>query len=276
MMSFDHQLDALLKNTGDMCLKRRARLLLSELNPKKTDTILDVGCGDGFYLYLISKLGNYDLVGIDDNASSVEAAKEQVGKKSAKYIVGDLLKMPLQANSINKIVCSEVLEHLDDPVKGLTEMKRVLKRKGQLFVTVPHLHFPFFWDPINWILQNWFKTHIKEGFWAGVWNMHIRLYTVQQLKNEVQKAGFKIEKIECLTHYGLPFNHYLTNIGFRLRTSKNVSEEVKKSMSKFHPDSKKTWFTYVLEFINKLDKRNNRHFSSQVSTVGIYLRARKI
>lgn len=271
----EKKLDEILANTGDLCLKRRAKLLISELNPQKKDRILDIGCGDGFYLYLLSNLGDFNLTGIDDNFLSIKAAKKQLNGKKINFVVGDIFKMPFEQKTFNKIISSEVLEHLPNDVDGLLTMKKVLKDDGLLFITVPNLKFPFFWDPINYILQNFFKTHIKSGFWAGVWNMHLRLYTNDGLKNVVKKAGFKIKKFEYVTHYGLPFNHYLTNIGFRIRTSDNVSEEVKKSMSKFEKNDKETWFTKVLRIINWFDKRNDKKFGPNVSTVGLFLVAQK-
>lgn len=274
-MRYEKKLDDILSNTGDLCLKRRAKMLVLELNPQKKDKILDVGCGDGYYLYLLSNLGNFNLTGIDNNSSSLKAAKKQLGKKPIKLIKGDILKMPFKNKYFDKIICSEVLEHLDNDKKGLLEMKRVLKDNGVLCITVPHLNFPFFWDPINYILQNFFGTHIKSGFWAGVWNMHLRLYREDELKKVIKDSGFKIKRLEYVTHFGLPFNHYLTNIGFRLRTSNKVPKDIKKTMSKFNSDSKSTWFTKVLSIINRLDKRNDKKFGPRTSSVGLFLVAQK-
>jgi len=198
------------------------------------------------------------------------------GKKNVRFVFGDVLKLPFKNATFNKLVCSEVLEHLPDDKKGLQEMHRILKKNGTLYITVPHWNYPFFWDPVNYILQRLFKTHVKTGFWSGVWNFHIRLYHVKELKKVVQEAGFKIERIECLTHYGLPFNHYVTNIGFRLRTSPSLSNSLRDSMSKFSPDNKKTWFMRIVDLINWADKRNNKKFNEKVSTVGIFLKARKV
>jgi ubiquinone/menaquinone biosynthesis C-methylase UbiE len=266
----------ILKNTGDMCLKRRAKLLLKELDLQKSDNILDVGCGDGFYLYLLSQMGKYKITGIDSDAVALDNVKKQVNSKDIKLLVGDVTKMPFKDNTFSKLVCSEVLEHLPDDRKGLREMYRIMKKGGTLCITVPHWNYPFFWDPVNYILQRAFKTHIKSGFWSGVWNFHIRLYQVAELEKAVKSAGFTIEKVSCLTHYGLPFNHYITNIGFRLRTSEKLPQNMKDSLSKFHPEGKRTFFSTALDIINFLDRRNNREFSRNTSTVGIFLKARKI
>lgn len=264
----------LLANTGDMCLKRRARLLIQELNPEKNDKILDLGCGDGFFLYLLSQLGNFDLTGIDSDAKAIVNAKKQVGKRTVAYVVGDIYRLPFKNDTFTKIILSEVLEHLPDDEKGLLEIKRVLKKGGIICATVPHWNYPFFWDPLNYLLQRIFKTHVKSGFWAGIWNFHERLYHVSELKKLFKQTGFEIEQFVCLTHYVLPFNHYLANIGFRLRTSKRLPSTMRQSLNKFQSD-KKTWFSYILAFIDWFDKRNDSKFSEDMSTVGLFLRARK-
>lgn len=271
----EEKLELLLANTGDMCLKRRAKLLVRELDPQKNDKILDAGCGDGFFLYLLSRLGNYNLTGIDSDKGAITNAKKQVGSKNVHYKIGDIYKMPFKDGQFNKIICSEVLEHLPDERQGLLEIRRALAKNGIMYVTVPHWNYPFFWDPINYILQRVFKTHVKSGFWAGIWNFHERLYKVSELRKLLKDMGFSIERLECLMHFALPFNHHFANIGFRLRTSKNVPQTMRATLSKFKGD-KKTWFSLVLTFINRLDKRNNRKFSEQVSTVGIFLKARKV
>lgn len=272
----ENKLELILAKTGDMCLKRRAKLLLKELDPNPNDKILDVGCGDGYYLYLLSNLGKFNLAGIDSDKKALIAASKQVKNKSMKLISGDIMSMPFKDESFDKIVCSEVLEHLRDDKNALIEMKRVLKKNGILCITVPHWNYPFFWDPVNYLLQRGLKTHVKNGFWSGVWANHIRLYRVKELKNIVKAAGFKIDKLECLTHYGLPFNHYLVNIGFKLRTSRKVSKKLKASMSKFNRGSKKTWFDRIFTVVNWLDRRNDKIFLEKVSTVGLFLKARKV
>lgn len=271
------KLDLLLQNTGDLCLKRRAKLLVTDLNPQKNDVILDAGCGDGYYLYLLTNLGDFNLTGIDYLKKNVDDAKRQIGrKKNIKYMVGDISRMSFKTGTFNKIVLSEVLEHVDDDYKTLVELKRVLKKNGTLHITVPHWNYPFFWDPINYVLQRVFRTHVKSGFWAGVWNMHDRLYHAKDLRKVIEKAGYKIERFENLTHYGIPFNHYLTNLGFRIRTSKHTPVNLKNTMTKFSTHDTKTWFTRVLDFLNLLDRRNDRHFSPNTSTVCMYVKAKKI
>ena len=66
-----NRLKDLLANTGDMALKRRARRIIEEIDPRPGDNILEIGCGDGFYLHLLSSLGVKDL-----NITGVDIDKE--------------------------------------------------------------------------------------------------------------------------------------------------------------------------------------------------------
>lgn len=274
-MVSEQKLGQLLHNTGDLCLKRRARFIVQEVDPQPNDKILDVGCGDGFYLFLLSNLGRFNLTGIDIQDSSVKAARKFVHDKSVKLVVGDINSYDFKKDFFNKIICSEVVEHFDNDIEGLRSMYRLMKKGGHIYVTVPHLYYPFFWDPLNWLLQHLFGTHIKSGFWAGIWNMHDRLYTMSQLTRVVKKAGFKVEKSEYITHYSIPFNHIIAYIGFRLRTSSKLGKSTKDKMSKFHPENTKSWFSYILMFVNWLDSRNDREIRPDESSVSLFLTARK-
>ncbi len=272
------KLNQLLANTGDMCLKRRAKEIVLAVDPQKTDKVLDAGCGDGFYLHLLANLTQAPLVGLDDNPRALDLARKYVFSKKLKLVEGDVLKMPFKNNSFDKIICSEVLEHLPDDVKGLKEFTRVLKPGGIVAITVPSHNYPILWDPVNWILEKLFHTHFQDGFWAGVWNQHRRLYTPKLLKEVVNKSGLKVVDIKCLTHYGLPFNHYLLNIGYNLRKSFILPKFITKSLNKFSQSSrgKFSWFHQFLKVVNYIDRLNNKTFSLDTDTVGIFIKAKKL
>ncbi len=109
---------------------------------------------------------------------------------------------------------------------------------GRVVLSVPHIDYPFLWDPVNWILQRVLNTHIKSGFWAGIWNQHIRLYSSKNLKNVLEESGFKNIKVSKLTHFSLPFNHHIINLGARILTNKNIPSVLKKKVSKFSSSEK--------------------------------------
>src|SRR3989338_10716342 len=114
--------DNLLLNVGDMALKRRARKVLQELQLKDNDKILDLGCGNGYYSYLLSKIPlNLKITGIDSHLNAIEDAKRDVGEKNAKFIIGNAEKLPFPENSFDKIVMSEIIEHVRDDIMVLKE-----------------------------------------------------------------------------------------------------------------------------------------------------------
>lgn len=270
-------LSSLLANTGDMALKSRAKHIIENLQVKSGDSILDIGCGDGYYLHLLSNLGlKLKLTGTDYDEVGLRKAKLNL-KKSIPLFQGDLMKkLPFRSNTFNKAVMSEVCEHLPDDLKGLKEVNRILKKGSILCLTVPNHNYPFLWDPINWILENLFETHIKAGFFAGLWNQHERLYTPSQIKRVVEKAGFKVEVCKSLTWWCIPFNHYVVNLVARGLAHGNLSKSVKDSLSKYSKDVKRPVFIdAAFWFVNKLDSLND-FWQPMNNGVSVFIKAVKI
>jgi len=257
--SIFEKLEILLEKVGDMSLKRRARKIINELNLKEGDRIIDIGCGDGFYLYLLSNLPiKLNLVGFDYDQIVLTNARKNLASKKIKLVQGSATDMPFKSGEFAKAIMTEVLEHIDDDEKALNEVFRILKPKGVLFLTVPNYRFPFLWDPINWLLQNIFGTHIEgTGFLAGIWARHLRLYKKEDLERIIKKSGFKIEVTEQLTTRSLPFNHHLVNLVARLLYDVKPSSKISDPLSKFK-NAKKPFLVKVAFFIvNMFDKLND-------------------
>src|SRR3989344_2279706 len=113
--------------------------LLSAIKDLKIESALDVGCGEGFTLNKLSesKIGKR-LEGVDYLETAIE-----LGKKTHPNLIlgqGDIYKLKYQGNSFDLVMATEVLEHLEDPKKGLRELIRVSKK--YLLLSVPNE--PFF------------------------------------------------------------------------------------------------------------------------------------
>lgn len=271
------RLNNLLEGVGDMALKRRAREIIEGIDSKNGDKILDLGCGDGFYLFLLSNLGlNLKLVGSDFDQSGLEAAKRNIKNRKVSFIVGDLMKrLPFASNEFDKIILSEVAEHLPDDLKGLKEVRRVLKPGGTLCISVPNANYPLFWDPINWITERIFGVHIKSGFWAGLWFNHIRLYKPEQLHHVIEKAGFKIEELRSLTWWCIPFNHYLVNLVARFLWGGKLSPKLASSVNKYEKNPKRTLLvTLAFKIVNAIDHLND-FYQPKNRGVGVFAKVQK-
>ncbi len=145
----------------------------------KNKKILDLGCGEGV---LVNKFKNkgYDIVGADANYES-----ENVLKK-------DILGTEFEDSSFDIILCLDVLEHLDFEEQriALKEIKRILKPKGLLILTLPNLaHFA---SRISFLfLGRLIRTSI-------IMERHKGDRTIFEYKKIIKKENFDIEKINGL------------------------------------------------------------------------------
>lgn len=268
------KLEQLLSNVGDMSLKRRARRIIEELNPQKDEKIMDLGCGTGYYLFLLSSLPvDLNLTGFDHDKKALDEARNSLRNKKINFVLGDSHKLPFKENFFDKIVASEVLEHLEDDQKALKEIYKILKPNGILVISTPSINYPLFWDPINWLLQRLFNIHIKKGFFSGIWNQHIRLYDKEDLENKFKKAGYKIETSEELTYWSLPFNHYLVNAVARLLYDVKISQKVADNLSKFKQTQKPLIIDLAFKLVNSFDGLNE--IFPNKTGVNVFIKARK-
>jgi len=273
----EKKLNKLLESVGDMALKRRAKHIILGVNPQAGDNILDVGCGDGYYSYLMSNLSvKSKITGTDFDPNALKSARRNLKGKNIKLFQADLMKeLPFRARTFDKAVMSEVCEHLPNDVKGLKEVNRVLKKNGILIVTVPNKNYPMFWDPVNWMLEHLFGTHVSTGFWAGIWNQHERLYSPNEIKKSVEKAGFKVVETKSLTFWSLPFNHNLLYLAARTLYGGGFSPVIEQSVSKYEqPKSRPFFITLAFWFVNLVDKLND-FLQPTNSGVGVFIKAIK-
>lgn len=206
-------LEKVLSQEIDPAYARRSYLILSNIVKQKPRKILDVGCGRGFYATMCSKLlPDSEIYGIDTNPEYIEKATS-ISKlyKNIKISKGSVYEIPFKNSTFDAIICSEVMEHLVDETNALSELKRVLKPKGNLYLTVPSSKFPILWDPLNWFLMKFLNTHVNKNIWwlAGIWADHERLYTIESFHSLIKKNGFKTKSSETILHHCWPFSHFV-------------------------------------------------------------------
>jgi len=153
---------------------------LIEKTPKK---ILDVGSASGWFLsQLQNRFPNALCTGIDVYEDAIVYGKKTYPKLILKKADGHII--PEKDQSFDCIVCCEVLEHVVDPMKVLTEIKRVLTKDGVAIIEM---------DSGNVLFQlNWYWwTHLRHGVWEDA---HIQVYNAKRLEQEILDAGFTITK----------------------------------------------------------------------------------
>ena len=198
------------RNEADMAFKKRAQTIFEWVPPADDKVILDCACGRGFYLNMYRYVSRCKLVGLELEADIIRKAQRNVGHLPDLTLTrGNIYTLPFPDDFFDGVILSEILEHLDDDVAGLREVRRVLKPGGVVAITVPNARYPLWWDPINWTLERMLHTHIRRGPLAGIWANHVRLYERDDLRAAVEQAEFAVEAERQFTHYSFPFIHNL-------------------------------------------------------------------
>jgi SAM-dependent methyltransferase len=151
--------------------RRLLKSLLSSLSVPQDSPIIDVGCGVGSNLELLKSVG-LKVIGIDFEIYSLSLAKRRFS--TIPFIHGDLLSLPFKTNSIETIIATDILEHLDDDSIGIKEIHRALKQKGSVILTVPALKS-------LWGIQD-------------VVGMHKRRYSRKEFLKKIEEEGFIVLK----------------------------------------------------------------------------------
>ena len=141
--------------------------------------ILDVGCGEGFSLSLIQKSGvTARLAGIDASVESLALGKKEFPQLDLRR--GDIYALSAKSNSYDVVLCTEVLEHLENPDKAIEELKRVSGK--YVIVSVPH--------------EPWFMiANFLRGKYLSRWGNHpehINHWSKQGIVNLLASHGYQI------------------------------------------------------------------------------------
>jgi ubiquinone/menaquinone biosynthesis C-methylase UbiE len=263
------KLDYLLKNEPDIAFRNRVNFIVKELEARKSDKILEVGCGRGFILNILSTLSEAEFHGIDIAKDHLSIAKKQLKGRNVKVKYASAYELPYPDGSFDKIVSTEVLEHLEHEDKALGEMWRVLKPGGRLVMTVPNKYYPFLWDPINKTLETVFGTHIKKGLFSGIWAHHVRLYDREMLTNVLKRNNFTVASVTGSTYFCFPFAHNIVyDIGKTLMEKKILPGFVVNATHRFsnHKDKRSlnpiNWVLSMFGLINTLNR--DRDFKTSV------------
>lgn len=107
---------------------------------KESNNILDLGCGEGTRLDLITKGRNSKGVGVDISQTAIGLAKKTY--PNLEFVKSDLEKLPFKKKSFDLVYSAYVLEHLSNPEKVLNEAIRVTERNGSLVFIAPNYGSP--------------------------------------------------------------------------------------------------------------------------------------
>ncbi len=152
---------------------------------KKGEKVLDLGCGEGRHVISAYLEQQVTSIGVDLSVDDLKTTAEKFApfalpddaQRAFGLLSANALHLPFADNTFDKIICSEVLEHIPDYQQVLNEIERILKPGGLFCVSVPR-----FWPEwLCWKLSD--EYHANEGG-------HIRIFKSRVLKRQVKEAGF--------------------------------------------------------------------------------------
>ncbi|MBW1800388.1 MAG: class I SAM-dependent methyltransferase [Deltaproteobacteria bacterium] len=146
--------------------------VLSMLDPKPGERILDIGCGAGNHLLFFNKLG-LDLTGIDASPYMISRARARLGNRCSLKI-GRAEDLPFEDNEFDLTILINTLEFVDSPLNVLQEAARVTRRK--VFIGVMN---SFSWYGLSMKTQAIFRKSLFR---------YVRIYSLWELKSYVRRA----------------------------------------------------------------------------------------
>ena len=148
--------------------------------------VLDVGAGSGRHTDEAYRRGA-DVVALDLSHDALRETNERLrgdhdarnGTGASLAVRADVLALPFPDGSFDRVIASEVLEHVPADAAAITELVRVLRPGGLAAVTVPR------WLPekVCWALSD--AYHEVEGG-------HVRIYRASELRRRLEDAGLQV------------------------------------------------------------------------------------
>ncbi|MDA3890626.1 MAG: class I SAM-dependent methyltransferase [Salinivirgaceae bacterium] len=165
--AYDHD------NYSQLTEQRYLDLLKSFEKYRVSNTILDVGCGNGFFLEVAQKQG-WKVYGTEFSEKAVEILKE----KGIDGKLGALDLANYSGGMFDVITSLEVLEHINNPVEELSKFNKLLRVGGLLYATTPNF-------------SSLSRLLLKENWNIITYPEHLTYYTKTSLSGMLVNTGFR-------------------------------------------------------------------------------------
>lgn len=168
----------------DPTSNQRTRFLLRTLKKQmvgNTISVLDAGCGHGYFTYFLKKKG-YHVVGVDISYKAIEKARASCPEIEFKVCsLSD--RLPFENNTFDVVWSTEVIEHIYDVYTYIREINRVLKPKGLFVLTTPY----------HGLIKNLaIALFSYDKHFCNIEGGHIRFFSNRCLEGLFERFGFKV------------------------------------------------------------------------------------
>ncbi|MEC7829149.1 MAG: class I SAM-dependent methyltransferase [Actinomycetota bacterium] len=159
------------------------------LGAEPGDLVLDMGCGAGRHAFETVRRGCRivaldqdleELVDVRNTFAAMINAGELAADVEGQPVSADALKLPFSNETFDRIICSEVLEHIPNDKGAIDELVRVLRPGGSIAVTVP----AWMAEKICWRLND--EYHAPKAVGG-----HVRIYRKSELRLKISSAGLE-------------------------------------------------------------------------------------
>jgi len=168
---------------------------------KKKEKVLEYGCGFGQNIYLINNATGYDISGFALDFC----------KKKGISVVGNLKE--LKEESLDAVLCCEVLEHVEEPLKTLKIINSKLKKEGKLILVLP-IEKDKEPEPLD------YNQHLYSWNFQSITNLLVRAGFYPIDYKIVRRTGFK--KLLWMNKIGFRFYLFLTKLTAVMSGSKHM------------------------------------------------------
>jgi len=161
--------------------------ILDEIRKEPFQTLLDVGCGTGPMVTLLSEeYPEAHFTGIDLTPAMIEAAQAK-HLPNADFLVGDAENLPFDNHSFDVAICSQSFHHYPNPQAFFNSVGRVLRPNGRLIIRDV---------TFNSTAIRWFANHIELPVLNKLGYGDVRIYGREEVNSMIEKAGMKMETFE--------------------------------------------------------------------------------
>lgn len=164
--------------------KRLFKWLFGKIDPQPVWRILDIGCGNGWMLrFWRQRFGNAKerIVGVDIDVRQVGGV--------ITFSLADAISLPFKTDVFDLVVCTEVIEHLPNIQKAISEIARVSRPNGLVIISHPNYAngagiFKFFCEKLGFYSRN---TWAPFGHWSQ--QVYEQFVTLGAIQRELKAAG---------------------------------------------------------------------------------------
>lgn len=181
----------------------RSAAVLKRLQARHGEAILDIGCGNARDILPILSQGA-TIVGVDLSEGMIDQARRDLadaGHRDVRLEVGDATRLQFGAGTFDKVLCSEVIEHIPDAALAVSEMCRVLRPGGTLVISTPNRRSWYGFD----------RYVISDRILRKPWNHPFDNWrTMEELTALLSRNGFDVTTAETVCYLpGFALTYFL-------------------------------------------------------------------